>query len=33
MDEIGKRIEIETLVELNDLDNTRRAAFENQCMA
>jgi len=28
MDEIGKRIEIETLVELNDLDNARRAAFE-----
>ena len=27
MDEIGKRIEIETLVELNDLDNARRAAI------
>ena len=26
--DLGKRIEIETLVELNDLDNTRRAAFE-----
>ena len=24
MDEIGKRVEIETLVELNDLDNARR---------
>jgi len=28
MDEIGKRIEIETLVELRDLDNARRASFE-----
>jgi len=27
MDEIGKRVEIETLVELRDLDNARRAAF------
>jgi hypothetical protein len=27
MDEIGKRIEIETLVELRDLDNARRDAF------
>jgi len=27
MDEIGKRIEIETLVELRDLDYARRAAF------
>ena len=28
MEEIGKRIEIETLVELNDLDNARRASFK-----
>jgi len=28
MDEVGKRVEIETLVELRDLDNARRAAFE-----
>jgi len=27
MDEIGKRVEIETLVELRDLDYARRAAF------
>jgi len=26
--DLGKRIEIETLVELRDLDNARRAAFE-----